>query len=210
MITSIKRGRSVASATLNDVEKRQKKSGESSNSASAGDSPSRELVLHQYAAVVKGGLERRYKRFLGDVLLDGDSTATVVHVPNTGPMLSLLDCLPAPAVLSVSTVASRKYAHTLEWLQPGPGQAWVGVHSAKANVMVRALLESGELKSVLPYVGLRAEVRYGKENSRVDFVLEKDGGAECYTEVKSVSLAEQTDEVSGVCFPAYLGTADKL
>lgn len=43
---------------------------------------------------------------------------TTVHVPNTGPMTGLLDALPAPALLSVSTDPKRKYKHTLEWLRP--------------------------------------------------------------------------------------------
>ena len=47
---------------------------------------------------------------------------TVVHVHNTGPMTGLLDRLPSPALLSCAAPGSkRKYAHTLEWVQPEPG-----------------------------------------------------------------------------------------
>jgi DNA-binding sugar fermentation-stimulating protein len=52
----------------------------------------------------------------------------------------------APALLSFSDSKTRKYKHTLEAIQPGPGDVWVGVHSAAANKMVSSLLESGILK----------------------------------------------------------------
>lgn len=50
------------------------------------------------------------------------AAATVVHVPNTGPMTGLLDNLPAEVVLSRAAAGSkRKYLHTLEWIRPEPG-----------------------------------------------------------------------------------------
>lgn len=157
-------------------------------------------------------LAARYKRFLGDVVLEGDQSTTVIHVPNTGPMTGLLEQLPSPVLLSTSTNSKRKYAHTLEWLQPHAGAAWVGVHSAKANAMVAKLLSLQAIPELLPYAAVRAEVRYGSEKSRVDFVLEQahsgDGAGarvagladaaaaqQCFVEVKSVTLAEDTSEV---------------
>ncbi|PSC70862.1 Proline iminopeptidase [Micractinium conductrix] len=159
-------------------------------------------LLLRYEALVPGQLVKRYKRFLGDVLLDGDGSSggnapaaaaaaapaqstqaavTVVHVPNTGPMTGLLDALPAPALLSVSTDPKRKYAHTLEWLCPAGQGSWVGTHSAKANAMVRAMLEQRLLGGHLPpYDRIQAEVKYGADGkSRVDFVLHSgpDGAA---------------------------------
>ncbi|KAL4424351.1 hypothetical protein ABPG75_001652 [Micractinium tetrahymenae] len=98
---------------------------------------------------------------------------TTVHVPNTGPMTGLLGALPAPALLSVSADPKRKYPHTLEWLRPDGGQgSWVGTHSAKANAMVRHLLEARLLPGLPPYGRVQAEVKYGADGkSRVDFVL---------------------------------------
>lgn len=123
-------------------------------------------LLLRYEALVPGQLVKRYKRFLGDVLLDGDGSSggnapaaaaaaapaqstqaavTVVHVPNTGPMTGLLDALPAPALLSVSTDPKRKYAHTLEWLCPA-GQVLRmagGAERAGVALLAHALLQLG-------------------------------------------------------------------
>jgi sugar fermentation stimulation protein A len=124
-----------------------------------------------------------------------------IHVPNTGPMVGLLGALPAPAFLSRSSNAARKYALTLEWIRviddsDGSGP-WVGIHSAKANAMVRFLLEARMVPGLPAYDNIQAEVRYG-ENSRLDFFLsggEADAHAGMYVEVKSVTMAENTKEV---------------
>ncbi|KAL4431992.1 hypothetical protein ABPG77_000259 [Micractinium sp. CCAP 211/92] len=106
-----------------------------------------------------------------------EAGVTTVHVPNTGPMTGLLDALPAPALLSVSADPKRKYKHTLEWLRPDGEQGrWVGTHSAKANAMVRSLLEARLLPGLPSYEWVQAEVRYGADGkSRVDFLLRSGG-----------------------------------
>ena len=156
-------------------------------------------VLLQYEAPVRAMLLKRYKRFLGDVALGAahpapgsgsgmgqkgeeqqpaPPTTTVVHVPNTGPMSGLLGHLPSEVLLSSSASARRKYAHTLEWIQPQPGEAWVGVHSAKANALVRALLEAGRLPGLPPYAWVQQEVKFGAGGaSRCDFVLHAEAPA---------------------------------
>lgn len=99
-------------------------------------------------------LLRRYKRFLADVVFpeddDGESESgfVTVHCPNTGPMTGLLDgCPRAEAWASVADdpQGKRKYQHTLEAIRPEVGCPLVGVHSAAANKVVRALLEAGVL-----------------------------------------------------------------
>lgn len=57
-------------------------------------------------------------------------------------MTGLLDRPLAPVYLSTSSNKGRKYAHTLEMVQPDAlAPCWVGVHSAKANAIVASLLE---------------------------------------------------------------------
>lgn len=141
-------------------------------------------------------LHKRYKRFLGDVVLGVDTESTaepiVVHVPNTGPMTGLLDCLPTKVLLSKSSNPKRKYPYTLEWLHDG--KTWVGVHSAKANAMVDRLLASQALEAYLPpYSRYQREVRVGTSatQSRIDFQLvDDDSGSSCLVEVKSVTMKE--------------------
>jgi sugar fermentation stimulation protein A len=158
------------------------------------------LCVLKYEKLVAASLVSRYKRFLGDVHLancnaDGETeTRITIHVPNTGPMTGLLDNLPASALLSKSSATTRKYAHTLEWIQAGG--VWVGTHSAKANAFVKVLLQANAIPELLPYVEIKPEIKYGSENSRVDFCLERgEAGRQCLAEVKSVTLAEDAEEV---------------
>jgi sugar fermentation stimulation protein A len=154
------------------------------------------LCLFKYEQLVAASLDSRYKRFLGDVRLANDgeaeTTTTTIHVPNTGPMTGLLDALPASVLLSKSSNLTRKYAHTLEWIHADG--AWVGTHSAKANAFVKVLLQANAIPELLPYTEIKPEIKYGSENSRVDFCLERgDGGKQILAEVKSVTLAEDTE-----------------
>ncbi len=69
-------------------------------------------------------------------------------------MTGLLDVPLAEVKLSLSAVASRKYAYTLEMIkvyeqEAGVNGTWVGVHSAKANDIARELLVRGVLSASL-------------------------------------------------------------
>ena len=54
--------------------------------------------------------------------------------------------------------------------------------------MEEALVEK-KIPELAAYDSIRREVRYGEENSRIDFLLQQDGLPDCYVEVKSVTLA---------------------
>lgn len=154
------------------------------------------VLQYEPGRLKMGTLHRRYKRFLGDVQIGGEDSMTVVHVPNTGPMTGLLDNLPARVVLSKSDSKTRKYAHTLEWIEDVGGNptTWVGIHSSKANAMVASLLDNQSLSDVLPaYHSYKREVKYG--SSRLDFELETKDGPRCLIEVKSVTMIDRTGQV---------------
>lgn len=61
-------------------------------------------------------LLKRYKRFLGDVRIsnlgkfDAENDLTI-YVPNTGPMIGLLEGIPKPALVSTSRSSTRKVVH---------------------------------------------------------------------------------------------------
>lgn len=92
-------------------------------------------------------------------------------------------------------------------LPPHAQAAWVGTHSAKANAVVRALLEARLLPQLPPYSAIQPEVKIGADGkSRVDFVLRLcssgGGGAAGEQEAPSGSGDEQQQAGSGGGGPA--------
>jgi len=131
-------------------------------------------------------LVKRYQRFLADVQLENGEIITL-HCPNTG---SMLNCnAPGSRVLfSDSGNEKRKYRYTLEAVTT-PSGAWAGVNTSRANLLVQEAMEYQQINTLQGYSSLRREVRYGTENSRVDFLLEGHPQLPpCYVEVKNVTL----------------------
>lgn len=131
-------------------------------------------------------LLRRYKRFLADVEPAVGGRLTV-HCPNTGSMLGCAE--PGMRVwLSRATNPERKYAWTWELVEAQPG-VLVGIHTGRANGLVREALESGLIAELAGYPDVRGEVRVG-EGFRVDFLLRGHRRRpDCYLEVKNVTAA---------------------
>ncbi|SEO52878.1 DNA/RNA nuclease SfsA [Aquisalimonas asiatica] len=137
--------------------------------------------------LIPGVLERRYKRFLADVRLEDGSLVTC-HCPNTGSMLGCQE--PGSRVwLSRSDNPKRKYALTWELVEL-PGRALVGIHTGRANGMVREALEQGRIPELADYPVIRPEVRIAEWRTRIDFLLSGHGSEpDAYVEVKNVTAA---------------------
>lgn len=140
--------------------------------------------------LLSGTLIKRYKRFMADIELpDGD--VITIHCPNTG---SMLNCnLPGSRVwFSDSGNPKRKYRHTWEVVAVGEaGKFRAGINTGLANKLVKEAVEAGLITELAGYDGLRTEVKYGNENSRIDLLLETpDSAAQCFVEVKNVTLGE--------------------
>ncbi len=138
--------------------------------------------------LIEGVLLRRYKRFLADVQLPDGSVITA-HTPNTGSMLGC--CTPGSRVwLRDSGSATRKYRHTWELVEVECGVA-VGINTAIVNGLVAEAIDNGVIGELAGYGGLRQEVRYGQENSRIDLLLEEGAdGRDCYVEIKNVTARD--------------------
>lgn len=137
--------------------------------------------------LVAGVLLRRYQRFLADVRLD-DGRELTAHTPNTGSMQGC--CRPGSRVwLRDSGSSTRKYPYTWELVEAEP-EVLVGINTGLANALVREAIENGTVAALQGYAGIRQEVRYGEENSRIDLLLERADGGRCYVEVKNVTLVE--------------------
>jgi len=133
-------------------------------------------------------LIQRYKRFLADVITPDGETLTL-HCPNTGAMTGC--ATPGETVwYSTSLNAKRKYPHTWEVTQTAAG-AFICVNTLRANQLVKEAIELDAIPELRGYSGLKSEVKYGAEGSRIDFMLQAEDRPECYIEVKSVTLADK-------------------
>jgi sugar fermentation stimulation protein A len=135
--------------------------------------------------LIHGRLIKRYKRFLADVVLDTGETITAA-CPNTGAMLGLTSA-GLGVWLSRSDSVTRKYPHTLEIVERAD-VGLIGINTAHPNRLVEEALP--RIPQLAGYSSLRREVKYG-ENSRIDLLLEGNGMAPCYVEVKNVTLYRQ-------------------
>lgn len=132
----------------------------------------------------RGRLNRRYKRFFVDVVLDHGEAVTA-HCPNPGSMLGLAEP-GAEAFLSVSESPKRRLRHTLELVRTNG--ALVGINTSLTNRLVAEALAANTIPAFEGYRSVRREVTCGN-GSRIDFLLERGSGPSCFVEVKSVTLS---------------------
>lgn len=151
----------------------------------------------------KAVLIKRYKRFLADVVLE-DGTETTIYCANTGAMTGCAET--GDTVLySTSDNKKRKYQYTWEFTITQEDHL-ICVNTAKANALVAQAIAQQEIPALLGYENCKAEVKYGEENSRIDFLLTDQHKADCYIEVKSCTLLDERDGLSNGYFPDAITT----
>lgn len=142
----------------------------------------------------KATLIKRYKRFLGDVRLNNGQEFTL-HIANTGAMTGCAE--PGDTVwYSSSNNPKRKYPNSWELTQNQQGH-FICVNTQVANKLVLEALENKQIEELKNYQGIQTEVKYGQENSRIDFKLSAANKADCFLEVKSVTLLSEQEEAQG-------------
>lgn len=137
--------------------------------------------------LLQGILIKRYKRFLADIETNTGELITI-HCPNTG---SMRNCVAPgqPCWYSTSDSKTRKYPHTWE-LATTPDGCLAGINTHRANELVAEAVAEGRIAALDGYAQLHREVKYGDENSRIDLLLSDETRANCYVEIKSVTLHE--------------------
>jgi sugar fermentation stimulation protein A len=132
----------------------------------------------------QGVLLLRYKRFLADIRTDSGELLTI-HCPNTGSMFNCM--MPGGRIwFSRSSDPKRKLPGTWEISETPQGRL-ACVNTGRANALVEEALRAGVIAELDGFTGLKREVAYGVEKSRVDFRLDYPEGP-AYVEVKSVTL----------------------
>lgn len=138
-------------------------------------------------ALQRATLIKRYKRFLADVIDQQGNTFTL-HCPNTGAMTGC--ATPGDTVwYSTSDSKTRKYPHTWELTETAAGDI-ICVNTLRANSLAKEAIQAGIIAELAGYTGLRQEVKYGAEGSRIDIMLQASDRVNCYIEVKSVTLLD--------------------
>ncbi|WHS59483.1 DNA/RNA nuclease SfsA [Pseudomonas sp. G2-4] len=137
-----------------------------------------------FPALEEGRLIRRYKRFLADIETIHGELLTI-HCPNTG---SMLNCMAEGARVwfSRSSDPKRKLPGTWEIGETPQGRL-ACINTARANALIEEALRAGVISELNGFTGLKREVAYGQENSRIDFRLDYENSS-AWVEVKSVTL----------------------
>jgi sugar fermentation stimulation protein A len=132
-------------------------------------------------------LIKRYKRFLADVILE-DGTTTTIHVANTGAMTG---CATPNDTVFYSTSDNKKRKYPFSWeLSQTHDNHWICVNTIRANQLVEEALNKQKINELKNFKELKREVKYGSENSKVDFHLVDEHNNDTFIEVKSVTLLE--------------------
>jgi sugar fermentation stimulation protein A len=143
--------------------------------------------------IKKAILLKRYKRFLTDITLeDGTTTTTTttttIHVANTGAMTGC--ATPNDTVFySTSTNLKRKYPFSWE-ASLTQNNHWICVNTIRANQLIEEAIRTEQIVELTGYADLKREVKFGNENSKVDFLLQDHQKTDTYVEVKSVTLLD--------------------
>lgn len=139
------------------------------------------------SALTPAVLIKRYKRFLADVILSNGERVTV-HCPNTGAMTGCCD-IDSVIYLSESNNPTRKYKYTWEYATDANNNK-ICINTNNANKVIKSALLQHTIGELSQYGTVIPEQKVG--NSRIDFLLQEDGIADCYVEVKSATLALDT------------------
>ena len=135
--------------------------------------------------LVRGRFIKREKRFLAHMELESGERV-IAHCANTGSMRGSLR-EGAPTLMWDSENPKRKY--TLSWKAIQLDNTWVGIDTSLPNALAAEAISLGFIAPLSGHETIQRE-RKISEGSRIDIYLTDGAGADCYVEVKNVTLVE--------------------
>lgn len=159
--------------------------------------------MHFTPTLESATLLKRYKRFLADIELP-DGEIRTIHCANTGAMTGC--ATPGDTVwFSTSDNPKRKYPNSWEISETKQGHR-ICVNTARANQLAVEAIKNNVIAELQGYDKLQTEVKYGQENSRIDILLSSPYKKNCYVEVKSVTLLDESTIPGQGYFPDAITT----
>lgn len=131
-------------------------------------------------------LIKRYKRFLADVKTNNGDEFTI-HCANTGAMTG---CAEPGSIVWYSTLDNAKRKYPNSWEVTQFNNHFICVNTIRANQLVEEALANNSIAEFIDLASIKREVKFGQENSKVDFLVTEPTGDEHYIEVKSVTLLQ--------------------
>ena len=132
--------------------------------------------------LLKGKLQRRYKRFFTDI--EVNNKTVVAHCPNTGSMMGLLD-QGNEAWISEHSDPKRKLKFTLEMIKVK--KRIIGVNTHRANKIVNHGLKNKLISEFKTIKNIKPEFKFS-DDTRFDFLCDN-----YLIEVKNVTLFREND-----------------
>jgi len=142
---------------------------------------------------IEGRLIKRYKRFLADITLS-DGREITAHTANTGSMKGCAE--PGSRVWVYDTQnTTRKYIYSWDLVEDSDGNL-VGIHTGRANYLVKEAIETGVASALSGYSQIKLEAKYFDTGTRFDMLLSgHENKKDCYIEVKNVT-AKRSEKVA--------------
>lgn len=148
----------------------------------------------------KATLIKRYKRFLADIVTENGDEITI-HCANTG---SMMNCMVPNGEIWYEPSSDPARKTKGSWtLSATPQGRLACINTHLANTLVEEALRDGVIAELAGFTKLKREVKYGEENSKIDFYLEYENRT-VYLEVKSVTLG--FDDTDIAAFPDAVTT----
>lgn len=135
-----------------------------------------------------GKFIKRYKRFFADLTLDSGELVTA-HTANTGSMKT---CIGEDWKVAVSfhDDPKRKLKYSLELTHNG--KTWIGVNTSLPNKLAYQSILDNKIPELTGYNQVKPEATIGQ--SRIDLLLKSEDRADCYVEIKNVTMLAGENE----------------